>query len=118
MNIKFLLDENIPYALIKLLEKKGFSVAHLKKIGKGGIKNGEVYKLAEESKSWIITRDADFQNYYKFISHDIGGIILIKFTVMRTSYLLEKIEAFFNKYKDKLSSKHLIIVEDEIIRIY
>ena len=68
MNIKFLLDENIPYVLIKLLEKKGFSVAHLKKIGRGGIKNGEVYKLAEESKSWIITRDADFQNYYKFIS--------------------------------------------------
>jgi predicted nuclease of predicted toxin-antitoxin system len=37
MNIKFLLDENIPYALINLLEKKGFSVVHLKKIGRGGI---------------------------------------------------------------------------------
>src|SRR3989337_2344748 len=109
MNIKFLLDENIPYVLIKLLEKKGFSVVHLKKIGRGGIKNGEVYKLAEESKSWIITRDADFQNYYKFISYDVGGIILIKLMVTKTSYLLEKIEAFFDKYEDKLSGKHLII---------
>jgi len=118
MNIKFLLDENIPYVLIKLLEKKGFSVVHLKKIGRGGIKNGEVYKLAEESKAWIITRDADFQNYYKFISYDVGGIILIKLMVTKTSYLLEKIEAFFDKYEDKLSGKHLIIVEDEIIRIY
>ena len=103
MNIKFLLDENIPYVLIKLLEKKGFSVAHVKKIGRGGIKNGEVYKLAEESK---------------FISYDVGGIILIKLMVTKTSYLLEKIEAFFDKYEDKLSGKHLIIVEDEIIRIY
>lgn len=118
MRIKFLMDENIPYVLIDFLTKKGFSVDHLKKIGKEGIKNGEVYKIAEESKSWIITRDADFQNYYKFISHDIGGIILIKLMTTKTSYLLTKIEAFFDKYEDKLSSKHLIIVEDETVRIY
>jgi predicted nuclease of predicted toxin-antitoxin system len=118
MSIKFLLDENIPYALIEYLEEKGFSVEHLKKIGKQGIKNGEVYKLAEEGKSWIVTRDADFQNYYKFISHDISGIILIKLKMTNTSYLLKKIEVFFDKYKDKLSEKHLIIVEDETVRIY
>ncbi|HCC69226.1 MAG TPA: hypothetical protein DEP99_05005 [Nitrospiraceae bacterium] len=118
MSTKFLLDENIPYALINLIEGKGFSVNHLKKTGKGGIKNGEVYKLAEESNSWIITRDADFQNYYKFISHDIAGIILIKLTMTNTRYLLQKMEAFFDKYKDKLSGKHLIIVEDETMRIY
>ena len=79
MSIKFLLDENIPYALIDLLEKRGFLVEHLKKTGMGGIKNGEVYKLAEKSKMWIVTRDADFQNYYRFIAHDIGGIILMTF---------------------------------------
>ena len=37
MSIKFLLDENIPYALIEYLEEKGFSVEHLKKMGKEGI---------------------------------------------------------------------------------
>ncbi len=118
MSIKFLLDENIPYALIDLLEKRGFLVDHLKKIGKSGIKNGEVYKFAEEGKMWIITRDADFQNYYKFTSHNIGGIILIKLTITKTNYLLKTMEGFLEKYKDKLSDKHLIIVENEVIRIY
>ncbi len=118
MSIKFLLDENIPYALIDLLEKRGILVEHLKKTGMGGIKNGEVYKLAEKSKMWIVTRDADFQNYYRFIAHDIGGIILIKLTITKTSYLLKTIDGFLDKYKDKLPEKHLIIVEDEIIRIY
>ena len=74
--------------------------------------------MAEEGKAWIVTRDADFQNYYKFISHDISGIILIKLKMTNTSYLLKKIEVFFDKYKDKLSEKHLIIVEDETVRIY
>ena len=59
MTVKFLLDENTPYALIDLLESRGFTVMHLKKIGKGGIKNGEVYEFAERNKMWIITRDAD-----------------------------------------------------------
>jgi hypothetical protein len=42
MSIKFLMDENIPYAIIDLLEKRGFSVDQLKRIVKTGIKNGEV----------------------------------------------------------------------------
>ncbi len=118
MSIGFLLDENIPFALINFLEKRGYSVEHLKKTGRGGIRNGEVYKLAEESKMWIITRDADFQSYYKFVSHDIGGIILIKLTITKTGHLLKTMARFLDKYNDKLSEKHLIIVEDMVIRIY
>jgi predicted nuclease of predicted toxin-antitoxin system len=118
MTTKFLLDENIPYALIDFLEKRGFSVEHLKKLQMGGIKNGDVYKIAEKGKMWIITRDAGFQNYYRFGSHDIAGIILIKLTATKTNYLLKAMERFLAKYQDKLLEKHLIIVEDEIIRIY
>jgi len=118
MTTKFLLDENIPYALIDFLEKRGFSVEHLKKLQMGGLKNGDVYKIAEKGKMWIITRDAGFQNYYRFGSHDIAGIILIKLTVTKTNYLLKAMESFLDKYPDKLLEKHLIIVENEVIRIY
>ena len=118
MNIRFLLDENTPYALIDLLEKRGFLVEHLKKTGKSGMKNGEVYKLAEEKKMWIITRDADFQNYYKFITHDIGGVILVKLAITKTDHLLKTIESFLSKHQDKLLEKHLIILEEEVMRIY
>ncbi len=43
MNIKFLLDENMPFALVEFLKNKGYEAEHLKKLGKGGIRNGEVY---------------------------------------------------------------------------
>lgn len=118
MSICFLLDENIPYALIAVLEERGFSVEHLKKIGMAGIKNGEVYKLAEKKKMWIITRDADFQSYYKYISHDVSGIIIIKLTAVNTHHILRTMRVFLDQYKEKLSEKHLIIIEDEVIRIY
>lgn len=118
MTIKFLLDENIPFALIDLLEKRGFFVEHLKKTGKSGIKNGDVYKFAEKKKMWIITRDADFQSYHNFFSHDVGGIILIKLTITKTPNLLKAMETVLKNHKDKLSKKHLIIVEDKTIKIY
>ena len=118
MSTKFLLDENIPFALTEFLDKRGYPVEHLKKIGKGGIKNGDVYNYAESNRMWIITRDADFQSYYKFVSYDISGIILIKLTITRTPHLLETLKDVLDKYKDKLSRKHLIIIEDEVVRIY
>lgn len=118
MIIKFLLDENIPYALVEFLENRGYTASHLKKIGKSGIKNGEVYKIAEDNNMWIITRDADFQNYYKFMSYNVAGIIVIKLTNTRTHFLLKAIDNFLEEYSDKLSKKHLIIIEDDQMRVY
>lgn len=51
MSIRFFLDENMPFALLKFLRDRGYEASHLKKLGKGGIKNGEVYKVAEEQDS-------------------------------------------------------------------
>jgi predicted nuclease of predicted toxin-antitoxin system len=45
MNTRFLLDENMPFALLELLRNRGYEADHLKKLEKVGIKNGEVYKL-------------------------------------------------------------------------
>jgi len=118
MTTKFLLDENIPYALIDLLEKRGFNVLHLKKIGKQGIKNGEVYKIAEKEKMWIVTRDADFQNLMRFYSFNVAGVILFKLTRSKTEHLLNAMIRLLDKQGDKLTGKNLIIVEDYEVKIY
>ncbi|RMI09212.1 MAG: hypothetical protein D6681_07350 [Calditrichaeota bacterium] len=118
MSIEFLLDENIPYALIDFLEKKGFRVNHLKKMGKAGIKNGEVYQIAEQRNAWILTRDTDFESYYKFAIHEVGGIILLKLSETRTHHLIQTMKKFLDTHEDKLSTKHLIIIEDQEIKIY
>lgn len=57
MKTFFLLDENITFELIQLLESFGFLVEHIKKIGKTGIENGEIYKYAEVKNMWIVTRE-------------------------------------------------------------
>jgi predicted nuclease of predicted toxin-antitoxin system len=118
MSIKFLLDENIPYALIDLLQERGFDVKHLKKMGKQGIKNGEVYEIAEKETSWIVTRDADFQNLRKFYSFNVAGIVLFKLTRSKTEHLLNAMIRLLDKQQDKFAGKNLIIVEDYEVKIY
>ncbi len=88
MNIKFLLDENMPFALIEFLRNKGYKTEHLKKMGKSGIKNGEVYQVAKEQEAWILTRDSDFKNYHKFATHSIKGIIVLTLSDTRTQNIM------------------------------
>jgi predicted nuclease of predicted toxin-antitoxin system len=74
MNIEFRLDENMPFAFIEFLRNKGYKTEHLKKLGKSGIRNGEVYQVAEEKEAWILTRDSDFKSYHKFVTHSVEAI--------------------------------------------
>lgn len=118
MKITFLLDENIPFALLDLLEERGYNATHLKKIGKQGIKNGDVYHISEDQRMWIVTRDADFQNLRNFYTYNVPGIILFKMTKSKTQYLLEAMNKLLDNYHDKLGRKHLIIIEDHEIKIF
>lgn len=68
-------DENMPYDLMPEFEKAGHQVFHIKKLGKTGIKNGEVYALASSLEAWIITRDIDFASETKFILYNPVGVI-------------------------------------------
>ncbi len=107
-----LIDENLPYDLECFFAEKNVPVEHIKKIGKAGIKNGEVYQYAEINKRWIITRDVDFQNYFKFQQYNIGGIILIKTSLTNKRYLLKFLNKFWNEHSNKLNKKLLVIIED------
>lgn len=118
MTTKFLLDENMPLALCEFLENKGFHVDHLKTLDKGGIKNGEVYKIAEIENAWIITRDSDFESYRKFITYNVAGVIVFKLTETKTPYLIKVMKRFLEIHQNKLLAKHLIIIEDKEIKIY
>jgi len=118
MNIKFLLDENMPFALVEFLRNKGYEAEHLKKLGKGGIRNGEVYKVAEEKDAWILTRDSDFKSYHKFVTHPVKGIIVLTFSDTRTQNLLNVVGQFLETQYEKLSSKRLIFIEEGEIKIY
>lgn len=118
MPISLLLDENLPFALIGALEERGCTVHHIKKLGKAGIKNGEVYRLAEDMDAWIVTRDADFQGLERFLRSSLRGIIVIKQHDVRTPVLLSTMNDLFSHHISLFSTSCVIVVNDEELRVF
>ena len=58
--MNFLLDENVPYSIKKLLLSKGYAIDTVQELGKRGISNGDVAQIALKLAAVLITFDEDF----------------------------------------------------------
>ncbi len=58
--MKFLLDENVPQSIKKIVTNLGHNVIILKDFNKLGAINGDVAELAIKENAIIITFDTDF----------------------------------------------------------
>ncbi|HWF43352.1 MAG TPA: DUF5615 family PIN-like protein [Candidatus Kapabacteria bacterium] len=118
MNAAFLLDENIPYSLIEFLEKRGHITHHVRKLGKVGIRNGEVYQLAVDLQAWIVTRDKDFRSYVKFLTYQVPGVIVIESeTELTRKQVVNVFDRFLSSFESMLSEKRLIVLENHEVKI-
>jgi len=60
MPTRFLLDENVPSSVLKLLRKRRFDVTSIISGPGRGLTNGEVARLAINERRIILTLDSDF----------------------------------------------------------
>ena len=114
----FLLDENISFDTIPVIQKLGYKVEHIKKIDKTGIRNGEVYKIAVAKKLIIITRDSDFESIVKFDQYNFPGVIVFRLTDSTTKNIIQYIKMILVDYKKEFINKRLITIFDDKITFY
>ena len=69
---RFVLDENMPNSVMRLLESRGFSAERPPK----GISNGKAAAFAKDRKAVFLSRDADFLNTSLFEPKEYSGIIV------------------------------------------
>jgi len=104
---KFLLDENIPKSVKRLLETEGFSAEYAPK----GIVNSKLASLSKEKETALVSRDSDFLNTSIFPPEEFSGIIVFVIhppkaekLVRASSLLLSEVKEFKGK---------LFIVDEE-----
>ena len=115
--ITVLLDENKPFDLITLFEKFNFLVYHIKKLGKAGAKNGEVYTLSNQLNAWIITRDSDFDSLLQFQKYNPTGVIVVETRVTVTSHLVNLFEKILERQVIHFDKQQLIVLDDNGITV-
>ena len=62
MSYQFLLDENVPRSIYKLLKQKGFHVEYVPQ----GVDDRTVIRIARSKNLILITRDSDFADELRY----------------------------------------------------
>ena len=103
--MKFLLDENVHQGFCSFLRGLGHEVI----LSPKGVKNGEVFKLAQQQECILLTRDADFTaEHYKNKLH--LGIILLRVPAGDLEAQQKGMLALFQRYNSLLEWQGKIIV--------
>jgi len=58
--VRFLVDEQLPPALVGRLQALGYAAEHVSLLGLGGTPDSEIWEYASEIDAIILTKDEDF----------------------------------------------------------
>jgi predicted nuclease of predicted toxin-antitoxin system len=108
---KFLLDENIPKLLKKVLESKGYSPEYASK----GINNGRLASLALAKRCVLVSRDRDFINPVLFPPKQFPGIIILVSHPPKSEKLIKGMDLLLSKVKHFKGK--LFIVDEKSVEI-
>lgn len=114
----FLLDENVPVAVVPWLKELGLSVEieHVLYIGLGGKPDRDIYEWAQLNRAVVITFDEDFADLrlFPFGHHGVIRLRVWPTTVVETQNALRRL---FEAASIEELSCALTIVDPSKIRI-
>ena len=109
MSYRFLLDENIPRRIYRVLKEHGYYVEYVPK----GVDDDTVINIARERNLLLITRDSDFADEIMYPPGSHPGIIVLRVHPAIPRLLLEKLLEALDRVKD-IKGKQIIIYNDRI----
>ena len=109
--MKFLLDENVPLSIKKIINNLGYKVITLKDEKQLGIKNGEVAELSIKKNAIIITLDSDFLSIKKELQKK-SKIIYIRIHPRDPKIIANIIQKYLEDAVTKLNDPGKIIISE------
>ena len=102
----FLVDECVSSQTIQLIKSLGFPVESLQELGKYGMKDEDVLRLARERKSTLVTYDRGFGDMTGHGPCSHSGIIVIRAhdskSLERCHHVLEKLLKTETEFEETL----------------
>ena len=111
MSYRFLLDENIPRSIYRVLKEYGYYVEYVPK----GVDDETVINIAREKNLVLITRDSDFADEMMYPPGSHPGIIVLKVHPTIPRLLSEKLLEALNRLENIIGK--LIIINNYKVEI-
>ncbi len=106
--MKFLVDNQLPVALVRFLVSRGAECQHVLDVGLAGATDAEIWKHASQNDSIVISKDEDFL-YLATLPETTARFVWIRFGNCRTKALLAAIENLWLKVEAGLKAGDRII---------
>lgn len=116
--LKFLIDEDMPRSITKVLKTKGINAIDVRDCGLRGESDNEIFRFAQEEKAIILTGDLGFGNHLRFPVGSHAGIVIVHFpNEVSSSELNKQIIKALGDLDEVDLKGNLIILEPGKIRI-
>ena len=107
--MRFLVDAQLPPALARWLEDRGYEAGHLFDRGMNGASDREIWFLADREGSVIVTKDEDFATLVHV--EEFGpSIVWVRLGNTRKRELLASFEAMIDLIVDELEKGERLVV--------
>jgi predicted nuclease of predicted toxin-antitoxin system len=113
VTVRFLIDEDLPYSLVRLLVAHGHVALHVRDVGLGGVSDDAIAKFASSERWTILTGDFDFADIRNYPPADYCGIAVLVLTPSMVSADIHALVRSFLEREDIVDSLEgkLAIVE-------
>lgn len=106
--MRFLVDAQLPPALVRLLLEHGHSAEHVTEIGPADASDRELWRYALECGAVIVTKDEDFADMVA-MGGEVPGVVWIRIGNTRRAALLTWFEPHIEQIVEMVSSGHRLI---------
>lgn len=78
VNLRFLIDEDVPRSTTRVLRDAGFDVVNVHEAGLQGKSDNNVFEYAQRESRLLVTCDMGFSNILKFPPSKNQGILVVR----------------------------------------
>ena len=114
---RILLDENVSLEVAFRLERKGYQILAVTKLSGRGMDDEEIYRLALEEPTILVTRDHHFTNNLRFPPEATAGILYVTHGNLRAYEEADLVEAFFQTHPEESFKGRLVFLTRTSTRI-
>ena len=108
MLYQFLLDENVPRSIYKLLKQKGYYVEYVPH----GVDDNTVIEIAKNKNLILITRDSDFADELRYPPNTHPGIIVLRIHPSLPRVMMERLMFVLEIVKELSGRITIVYLED------
>jgi predicted nuclease of predicted toxin-antitoxin system len=106
--VRFLIDNQLPGALSRLLTSLGCDCVHVMEAGLGEASDVDIWRYACESGRTLITKDEDFLHLANR-QPQTGGLIWVRLGNCRTPHLLAEFERLWPRIRASVEAGDRVV---------